>query len=105
MKLETEFRIRLQLMQLESVVDDRLPYDRRTQCCDSDLAVNSPNVPSFDPEPSTWVKLVQAINLFSSEEALLLCPLACNVWLAWIPDYGEAILARQAFYLDCDEMA
>jgi hypothetical protein len=105
MRLETELRIRLQLMQLESAGADRPPSDCQIQCCDSDLAANSPIVPSFDPAPSTWVKLVQAIDLFSSEDALLLCPLSYDFWLAWIPDYGEAILAQQAFYLDCDEIA
>ncbi|MEH2436290.1 MAG: hypothetical protein V7K25_18920 [Nostoc sp.] len=41
---------------------------------------------------STWVKLLQLPNPFSFDEALLLCPVSADEWLAWIPDHGEAIL-------------
>jgi hypothetical protein len=40
----------------------------------------------------TWVKLWQLPSPFSFEEALLLCPLSHDQWLAWIPDHGEAVL-------------
>jgi hypothetical protein len=32
------------------------------------------------------------------EEALLLCERDRGEWVAWIPDYGEAILYRHQFF-------
>ncbi|MDZ7949806.1 hypothetical protein [Nostoc sp. DedQUE09] len=46
---------------------------------------------------STWVKLLQLPNPFSFDEALLLCPVSADEWLAWIPDHGEAILNIREF--------
>ena len=40
----------------------------------------------------TWVNLLQLPNSFSFDEALLLCPISEDEWLAWIPDHGEAVL-------------
>ncbi|MDZ8027110.1 MAG: hypothetical protein RMY36_022755 [Nostoc sp. SerVER01] len=41
---------------------------------------------------SSWVKLLELPNPLSFDEALLLCPVSKDEWLAWIPDHGEAIL-------------
>ncbi len=41
---------------------------------------------------SGWVKLLELPNPMSFDEALLLCPVSQDEWLAWIPDHGEAIL-------------
>jgi len=98
MKLETEFRLRLQLMQLEQT------FDRP----DVDCATITPAtgfLPPLEPQPSTWVKLVQAPSLFSHDEALLLCSVSDYQWLAWIPDYGEIVLDREEFYQCWDETA
>ncbi|OUL37638.1 hypothetical protein BV372_01375 [Nostoc sp. T09] len=46
---------------------------------------------------SSWVKLLQLPNPFSFEEALLLCQVAEDEWLAWIPDHGEAVLHTRQF--------
>ncbi|BAY27397.1 hypothetical protein NIES2100_72210 [Calothrix sp. NIES-2100] len=46
---------------------------------------------------SGWVKLLQLPNPFSFDEALLLCPVSEDEWLAWIPDHGEAILHNGEF--------
>ncbi|MFN6474749.1 hypothetical protein [Nostoc sp. DedQUE07] len=46
---------------------------------------------------STWVNLLQLPNPFSFDEALLLCPVSADEWLAWIPDHGEAILNIRQF--------
>ncbi|BDI15819.1 hypothetical protein ANSO36C_16210 [Nostoc cf. commune SO-36] len=46
---------------------------------------------------STWVKILQLPNPFSFDEALLLCPVSADEWLAWIPDHGEAILNIRQF--------
>ncbi len=46
---------------------------------------------------STWVSLLQLPNPFSFDEALLLCPVSADEWLAWIPDHGETILNIRQF--------
>ncbi|MEH2000808.1 MAG: hypothetical protein V7L00_19030 [Nostoc sp.] len=46
---------------------------------------------------STWVRLLLLPNPFSFDEALLLCPISADEWLAWVPDHGEAILNIRQF--------
>ncbi|MBD2615038.1 MAG: hypothetical protein RMY62_002765 [Nostoc sp. ZfuVER08] len=46
---------------------------------------------------SGWVKLLELPNPWSFDEALLLCPVSKDEWLAWIPDHGEAILNIKQF--------
>ncbi|MBD2413246.1 hypothetical protein FACHB389_18685 [Nostoc calcicola FACHB-389] len=46
---------------------------------------------------SGWVKLLELPSPFSFDEALLLCPVSKDEWLAWIPDYGEVILNIRQF--------
>lgn len=110
MKLETEFRIRLQLMQLEQVWDNILFDDCSYPCHDGALSTSDRGSrvakiqPLCDPPPSTWVKLIQAPGLLSSDEALLLCPVSVDQWIAWVPDHGEIVLEREEFYLDWDGM-
>ncbi|MBC1223550.1 hypothetical protein GNF10_01595 [Nostoc sp. UCD121] len=48
-------------------------------------------------EDLNWVKLLLLPNPFSFDEALLLCPVSADEWLAWIPDHGEAILNIRHF--------
>ena len=50
-----------------------------------------------DFQSNTWVKVLELPNLFSFEEALLLCLISENKWLTWIPDYGEAVLHTGQF--------
>ncbi len=50
-------------------------------------------------QPSTWVKLLELPSPFSFDEALLLCQNSQDEWLAWIPDYGEAVLHTRQFCL------
>lgn len=85
MRLETEFRVRLQLMQLER----SLPS-----------ASGSSVVETRNPQPtvSTWVKLVRSPNPFCGDEALLLCQYADDQWLAWVPNLGETVLNQDDFY-------
>jgi len=47
--------------------------------------------------PSSWVRLLKPPTDFSFDEALLLCRDAENLWLAWVPDYGELRLAADEF--------
>ncbi|WP_017326877.1 hypothetical protein [Synechococcus sp. PCC 7336] len=42
--------------------------------------------------PSSWIKLLDLPSEYSYHEALLLCQLSEDEWVAWIPDYGEAVL-------------
>ena len=55
-------------------------------------------------QADTWVQLLELPSTFSFDEALLLCQLSADEWVAWIPNYGEAVLhvgqfcARQLDY-------
>ncbi|ARV62043.1 hypothetical protein BZZ01_28500 [Nostocales cyanobacterium HT-58-2] len=44
-----------------------------------------------------WVKLLELPNPYSFDEALLLCQVSDEEWLAWIPDHGEAQLHISQF--------
>lgn len=61
------------------------------------LTESEANQFSQELQPSTWVKLSEPPSSFCFEEALLLCQCSANSWLAWIPDYGEAVLHRSQF--------
>lgn len=43
-------------------------------------------------QADNWVHLLELPSTFSFDEALLLCELSEDEWVAWIPDYGEAVL-------------
>ncbi len=49
---------------------------------------------------STWVQLVAPLSDYSHSQAMLLCRHSEDEWVAWIPDYGEAILHISEFYFD-----
>lgn len=40
-------------------------------------------------EPSIWVRLLELPSPYSCDEALLLCQVSADEWLAWVPDHGE----------------
>ncbi|PMB04864.1 hypothetical protein CEN45_16995 [Fischerella thermalis CCMEE 5198] len=48
-------------------------------------------------QPNTWVRLLELVNPYSFDEALLLCPISQDKWIAWIPDHGEAVLSTRQF--------
>lgn len=48
-------------------------------------------------QANTWVQLLQQPSDFSYDEALLLCQLSAQEWVAWIPDHGEAVLNVSQF--------
>lgn len=48
-------------------------------------------------QPDTWVQLLELPSSFSFDEALLLCKLSADEWVAWIPDHGEAVLHTNQF--------
>ncbi|MGK7907759.1 MAG: hypothetical protein AB4040_11100 [Synechococcus sp.] len=47
--------------------------------------------------PNSWVTLLEHPSEYSYGEALLLCPISDDEWVAWIPDYGEAVLHISQF--------
>ncbi|MGB8702130.1 MAG: hypothetical protein WCD18_22165 [Thermosynechococcaceae cyanobacterium] len=49
-------------------------------------------------QANTWVKLLQLPSPYSFDEALLICQVALDEWLAWVPDYGEIRLNTKQFY-------
>lgn len=55
------------------------------------------NLSSQEFQADTWVQLLELPSRFSFDEALLLCPLSEDQWLAWIPDHGEAVLHTRQF--------
>lgn len=49
-------------------------------------------------QPNTWVQLLELPSTYSYEEALLLCQLSADEWIAWIPSHGEAVLKNSQFH-------
>jgi len=43
-------------------------------------------------QPDLWVKLLELPSPYSHDEALLLCQVSADEWLAWVPDHGEVTL-------------
>ncbi|GBE90498.1 hypothetical protein [Nostoc cycadae] len=39
-----------------------------------------------------WVRLLELPSPYSFDEALLLCQVSADEWLAWVPDHGEVKL-------------
>ena len=83
MNLETEFRLRVQLHQLERELCNSSAWTKEETCITC-----YPEIPA-----ATWVRLTQRPTPFSSDEALILCQCAENQWIAWVPDYGEITLS------------
>jgi hypothetical protein len=52
----------------------------------------------FEPTAGNWVALRDLPSAYSFNEALLLCELPEVGWLAWVPDYGQMLLASSQFY-------
>jgi hypothetical protein len=50
------------------------------------------NLKQQEIQTGDWVKLVELPNPYSFDEALLLCQISNDEWLAWIPDHGQAVL-------------
>ncbi len=48
-------------------------------------------------QASSWVQLLEPLSPFTFDEALLVCQHSEDQWLAWIPDYGQAIIHASQF--------
>jgi len=86
MKLETEFRIYLQLQSFLGEATRSHPIYPPT---------------AYPPAEAVWVVLQSLAAELCGQEALLLCRTGETRWLAWIPDYGEVTLERGMFSLPC----
>jgi hypothetical protein len=53
-----------------------------------------------EPKENMWVHLLEALNPYCHEEALLLCQESESEWVAWIPDHGEAMLHIHQFCIN-----
>lgn len=52
----------------------------------------------FQPQADTWVKLRDRPHPYSDDEALLLCEVATDEWLAWVSGLGQMRLQASEFY-------
>ncbi len=48
-------------------------------------------------QEGSWVKLLELPDSFSSDEALLLCHEFGDLWMVWVPGYGETVLHSNQF--------
>lgn len=88
MKLETEFRIRQQLLQLARSLHACPVSHLPEACCEPVLTQSARPI---------WVRLLCTGQDFGHDEALLLCQCSANRWLAWVPEHGEIVLAEDEF--------
>ena len=67
----------------------------RVQWCS--VPLNRTEEKDYRPQPNTWVQLLELLNPFCHDEALLLCQESDSEWVVWIPDHGEAVLHVSQF--------
>ena len=67
----------------------------RVQWCS--VPLNRTEESNYQLQPNTWVQLLELLNPFCHDEALLLCQESDSEWVVWIPDYGEAVLHVSQF--------
>ena len=67
----------------------------RVQWCS--VPLNRTEEKGYQPQPNTWVQLLERLNPFCHDEALLLCQESDSEWVVWIPDHGEAVLHVSQF--------
>jgi hypothetical protein len=63
----------------------------------SQLDTIAPEV-GFHPQANIWVNLRDRLSPYSFDQALLVCEVEDGAWVAWVPDFGQAILGRHQFY-------
>ncbi len=67
------------------------------QWCSVPLNGTQTKIDIPQPQPDTWVQLLELFNPYAHDEALLLCPISNWEWAAWIPDHGEAVVNIEQF--------
>lgn len=96
MKLETEFRVYVQLQRLMGELFlTPTPFSHVGEA--SSVATEAGVATAHEFTANVWVELCCAPDCFSSDQALLLCPCSENHWVAWVPDFGEIELAIDEF--------
>lgn len=81
--------MKLDVNKIDCVVPSKLQYLWNVQ----------PLLNQVEPDhtANTWVQLLQLPNDFSHDEALLLCQLSSDEWVAWVPQHGEIVLHTHQF--------
>ncbi len=71
------------------------------QWCSIPLDRTQGRIAMPQPQPDTWVQLVEpeSFSPLCEDEALLLCQISNWEWAAWIPSHGEAIVKINQFCL------
>jgi hypothetical protein len=55
-------------------------------------------VDRFMPQRDLWVQLRNPPAKYAEDTALLVCAADVDVWVAWVPGYGEILLTRSQFH-------
>jgi hypothetical protein len=48
----------------------------------------------FIPQAHQWVQLRDRLSEYSADQALLLCEVESDQWIAWVPNLGQVMLGR-----------
>jgi hypothetical protein len=56
------------------------------------------SIDGFVPQRDLWVELRNSPAKYAEDMALLVCEVAADNWIAWVPGYGEILLNRSAFH-------
>ncbi|MBE9032911.1 hypothetical protein IQ266_24555 [filamentous cyanobacterium LEGE 11480] len=62
------------------------------------VSVEAPIDAGFVPQRDIWVQLRNAPATYAHDQALLVCELDADEWVAWVPGYGELCLKRSQFH-------
>lgn len=81
-------------MQLNS---DKPDFGTRPQRQNLDWSKKYYVNPTQQFQADIWVQLLELPSTFSFDEALLLCKISEDEWVAWIPEHGEAVLHTRQF--------
>lgn len=55
-------------------------------------------VAGFVPKRDLWVQLRNAPSDYAYDQAVLVCELNADEWIAWVPGHGELVLNRSQFH-------
>lgn len=65
--------------------------------CEVDLHRIHQEMTAPQPAADTWVRLLEPANSYCDGDALLLCPISNEEWLAWLPSQGETLISTTQF--------
>ncbi|NJN48729.1 MAG: hypothetical protein HC805_01635 [Alkalinema sp. RL_2_19] len=61
------------------------------------VLVDAP-VDRFVPQRDLWVQLRNTPAKYAHDQALLVCELDADEWMAWVPGFGELCVNRSQFH-------